>query len=493
MGGPLQPGQFFAGYRVVRLLGSGGMGAVYLADHPNLPKQVALKLLSRALTDNPETRARFLREADTAARLDHPNIVSVHDRGAVGDQLWIAMQYVEGSDAAAALRTGPMPPARAVRVVAETAAALDYAHELGVLHRDVKPANILLAKPVGTSPERVLLADFGIAKALDGTGGLTRSGMLLASLQYAAPEQLDAYVALDRRADVYALGCTLYHLLTGALPYPGDTASQLMRGHLSLPVPQPSLVRGPAVPPGFDVVVRRALAKDRDDRYPTCGALAAAALAGLGGGQGAGPQPGWTSTPQPPPQPRQAPAPTYLHPPAPAPTRQAPPPAAARQPPAAPQPQPRPTRQAPPVPAVAAPQFARQPPAVPPPRYARHPPVMPPPRRRSNGSATAALVFGLLALATFLTIVGGLLFGVLAVVFGLLGLVNLLRGRGGAVRVLLGLVLGAASIAGSWLLVPPVVDYLTCASQVGTSQAEIDECGREFTDRVGSIFGFGNW
>ncbi|MFJ9367283.1 serine/threonine-protein kinase [Nocardia sp. NPDC101769] len=277
MGASLESGGVFAGYRIVRRLGAGGMGTVYLAEHPNLPRLVALKLLNRALTDDEDVRARFLREADTAARLDHRNIVAVYDRGNEGGQLWIAMQYVDGSDVAQLLRDGPLPVGRAVWIVTETAAALDYAHGHGVLHRDVKPANILLTDASRGEPERVLLADFGIAKALDETGGFTRSGMLLASLQYAAPEQFDIGVAVDHRVDVYALGATLYRMLTGALPYPGSTPAQLMYGHLSLPIPKPSRHGEVRVPEGFDVIVERALAKDRECRYSSCGELAAAA------------------------------------------------------------------------------------------------------------------------------------------------------------------------------------------------------------------------
>ncbi|WP_205876077.1 serine/threonine-protein kinase [Mycobacterium camsae] len=281
----LQPGQVFAGYTVERLLGVGGMGAVYLARHPNLPKLVALKLLSRAMTGDDDVRARFLREADHVARLDHPNIVAVYDRGDQDGQLWIAMQYVDGCDAADAVRQGPLPAARAVRIIAETAKALDFAHAADVLHRDVKPANILLTRPVAGEPERVLLADFGIAKALDDLTGFTATGMFHASLQYAAPEQLDASITLDARADVYALGCTLYHLLSGSVPYRGHTPEQLMYGHLHLPIPLPS--QAPAaqqggIPAGMDAVIQRAMAKNRDDRYPGCGALAGAAQRALG-------------------------------------------------------------------------------------------------------------------------------------------------------------------------------------------------------------------
>jgi eukaryotic-like serine/threonine-protein kinase len=161
----LSVGSVVAGYRIERVLGSGGMGAVYLATNPTLPRYDALKVLNPQLSGNPDFRARFAREADIAARLDHPNIVAVYDRGRTEEgQLWIAMQYVEGTDADKALRAGTMTPARAVHIIGEVAKALDYAHHQGVVHRDVKPANFLLSG-AGGPEERVLLGDFGIARA----------------------------------------------------------------------------------------------------------------------------------------------------------------------------------------------------------------------------------------------------------------------------------------------------------------------------------------
>ncbi|PND53633.1 MULTISPECIES: serine/threonine-protein kinase [Rhodococcus] len=279
--GRLAPGAVFAGYTIEQVLGVGGMGAVYLAAHPRLPRRVALKLLHRSLTEDEYVRTRFESEADHAARLEHPNIVSVYDRGREGDQLWIAMQYVVGRDAERALKTdGVFETPRAVRIIADSAAALDYAHDSGVLHRDVKPANILLEHDRPTRPGRVLLADFGIAKVLAETQHLTKTGMLVASLQYAAPEQFTGDI-LDARADVYSLGCTLYQLLTGTLPYPGTTLTELMYGHLTMPVPRPSQVRS-VLPQDFDAVIAHALAKDRNSRYATCGALAEAAHQALG-------------------------------------------------------------------------------------------------------------------------------------------------------------------------------------------------------------------
>ncbi|GCE37495.1 hypothetical protein Rhow_008660 [Rhodococcus wratislaviensis] len=265
MSGEFEPGTVFAGYVIERVLGRGGMGTVYLAQHPNLPRKVALKLLDTSWTSDDYVRSRFESEADHAAHLDHPNIVTVHDRGREGGRLWIAMQYVPGVDARRALSSGALDVERAVHIVSETGRALDHAHEAGILHRDVKPANILLAPG---DPERVLLTDFGTAKALDETHQLTRTGMLVATLHYAAPEQIEGQ-KLDHRVDIYALGCTFFHLLTNEPPYPGTTASSVMHGHLNGPIPKPSVVR-PGLPAGVDAVVARAMAKDREERYSTC-------------------------------------------------------------------------------------------------------------------------------------------------------------------------------------------------------------------------------
>ncbi|MFC9549767.1 serine/threonine-protein kinase PknD [Rhodococcus sp. NPDC056960] len=274
----LVPGEMFAGYMIERVLGIGGMGTVYLARHGSLPRSVAVKVLDGTADDF--MRARFVREAEHVARLEHPNIVTVYDRGCEGDRLWIAMQYVAGTDAAELLRRGALPPDLAVHIVAEIGHALDFAHEQGVLHRDVKPANVLLAgRPTGAGVSRVLLTDFGIAKNLDETRHLTKTGMLVATLVYAAPEALVAGVELDPRADVYSLGCMLFQLLTGRLPYPG-TAREVVDAHLNKPIPRPTLLR-PGLPDALDPVIRQALAKDRDARFDSCGALADAARSAL--------------------------------------------------------------------------------------------------------------------------------------------------------------------------------------------------------------------
>lgn len=275
----LRPGSVFAGYVIDRVLGSGGMGTVYAARHPRLPRLDALKVLSDAHSSAPEFRARFIREAELAARIDHPNVVAVHDRGVADGALWIAMQYVAGVDAAAVLRAGVPDPRFALHIVAGAAAGLDAAHRAGLLHRDVKPANLMLEARQG-EPDRVLVADFGIAKSgTDGTA-LTETGAFLATLAYAAPEliRLDA---VDHRADLYSLGCTLFELLTGRKPYPRETAAAVINAHLTEPVPRPTDLN-PRLPPAIDAVIARALAKNPDDRYSSCGALAAAAAAAFG-------------------------------------------------------------------------------------------------------------------------------------------------------------------------------------------------------------------
>ncbi len=270
----LRTGETFAGYVIKRVLGQGGMGTVYLAQHPRLPRLTALKLLERDLYGDAEMRGRFEREADLVAQLDHPNIVTVYDRGAEEDQLWISMQFVAGSDAAS-VDVNVLAPARAVQIIGETGAALDFAHANGVLHRDVKPANILLAKaPIG-QPERVLLTDFGIAGMRDSDTTLGSAGTITATLAYAAPEQLSGQ-SLDHRADQYSLACTLFWMLTGTAPFNGTSPASVMNGHLYGQVPSLRPLR-PGIPPALDAVLARAMAKRPDDRFASCTDFAAAA------------------------------------------------------------------------------------------------------------------------------------------------------------------------------------------------------------------------
>ncbi|MGW4245039.1 serine/threonine-protein kinase [Nocardia sp. NPDC004722] len=279
-GAELVAGTVFAGYRIERILGRGGMGTVYLAAHPRLPRSVALKLLNHDLYADEEVRRRFEREADVAARLDHPNIVSVLDRGADAGQLWISMQHVDGPDAAR-FAGEPLAPGRAVRIVEQVADALDHAHEHGVLHRDVKPANILLT--TGRDGDRVLLSDFGIARLRDDQQQLTRSGTLLATLSYVSPEQLSDQ-PVDHRADQYALGCTLFALLTGHAPFTASNPGAMVAAHLTQPVPAASEVVA-GIDPAIDAVIARAMAKRPDDRFASCCEFAMAARRTLAGEQ----------------------------------------------------------------------------------------------------------------------------------------------------------------------------------------------------------------
>ncbi|GAD86641.1 serine/threonine protein kinase [Nocardia asteroides NBRC 15531] len=274
----LRKGDVFAGYTIRRVLGYGGMGVVYLARHPRLPRLTALKLLSRDLSADDEIRHRFEREADLVAQLEHPNIVNVYDRGTDDDQLWISMQYVAGTDVATA-DVDVLPPERAVQIIAETATALDFAHAGGVLHRDVKPANILLAKPPIGRPERVVLTDFGIAAVRDSETTLSSSGAITATLAYAAPEHL-AGAPLDHRADQYSLACTLFWMLTGRVPFPGPNPAAVIQAHLNRPVPPLRGLR-PDLPTTLDVVLARATAKRADARYDSCAEFAQAARSAL--------------------------------------------------------------------------------------------------------------------------------------------------------------------------------------------------------------------
>ncbi len=270
----------FAGYTIESVLGQGGMGTVYLAGHPRLPRRVALKLLNREVSADPEIRRRFEQEGDVVARLDHPGIVGVYDRGTTDGHLWIAMQYIQGSDVA---KLGPreLSADRAMQITVQTAAALDHAHAHGVLHRDVKPANILLAQPEAGRAERAVLTDFGIARLLDSTTQLTATGTFTATLAYASPEQLSADV-VDHRADQYSLACTLFTLLAGETPYANTNPGQVVAGHLSLPVPRLSGLR-PDLSPALDNVFARAMAKNREDRFGSCGEFAAVAAEALHG------------------------------------------------------------------------------------------------------------------------------------------------------------------------------------------------------------------
>lgn len=272
---PLANGEVFAGYRILGLLGGGGMGEVYLAQHPRLPRRDALKVLRADISADPNYRARFEREADLASTLWHPHIIGVHDRGDVDGQLWIAMDYVEGTDAAHLMRDRypyGMPVEDALDIVSAIADALDYAHERRLLHRDVKPANILIADS-RAGDRRIVLADFGIARAVNDINGLTATNVTVGSVSYAAPEQLRG-APLDGRADQYALGCSAFHLLTGAPPFVNSNPAVVIGNHLSSPPPRLTTVRPDLT--AIDDILARAMDKEPAQRFPTCRAFAAA-------------------------------------------------------------------------------------------------------------------------------------------------------------------------------------------------------------------------
>ncbi|MBJ8348805.1 serine/threonine-protein kinase PknH/PknJ [Antrihabitans sp. YC2-6] len=274
---PLPAGSVFAGFTIVRMLGSGGMGEVYLVDHPRLPRREALKILPAALTADNEFRQRFVREADLAAGMWHPHIVAVHDRGEFDGQLWITMDYVEGTDAAVLLRgrfPAGLPPHFAAEIVTGVADALDHAHERGLLHRDVKPANILLSDSEPESRRRrVLLSDFGIARKMDDASGLTATNMTVGSIAYAAPEQLMG-ATLDGQADQYALATTAFHLLTGKPPFDNSNAAVIISNHLTSPPPRMADRRPDLAV--LDAVISKGMAKDPADRYGSCSEFAQA-------------------------------------------------------------------------------------------------------------------------------------------------------------------------------------------------------------------------
>ena len=265
----------FAGYTVLRQLGAGGMAEVYLALHPRLPRRDVIKVLAEAVTADPEFRERFNREADLAATLWHPHIVGVHDRGEFDGQLWISMDYVEGTDAARLVKErypGGMPIHEVCDILQAVAGALDYAHDRGLLHRDVKPANILLTHPED-GERRIVLADFGVARHLGDISGITETNVAVGTVAYAAPEQLTGG-NIDGRADQYALAATAFHLLTGAPPFQHSNPIAVITQHLHEDPPLLSDHRPELA--GLDEVFRKALAKQPEDRFERCRAFASA-------------------------------------------------------------------------------------------------------------------------------------------------------------------------------------------------------------------------
>jgi serine/threonine-protein kinase len=277
----------FAGYRIEGLIRHGGMASVYRARHLVLQRAAALKVLAPALARDQRFRARFLGESRTAASLDHPHIVPIYDAGETDGALFIAMRLIEGSDLGTMLgHETRLEPHRAVEILGQVAGALDAAHARGLVHRDVKPSNILISGAPGS--EHAYLTDFGITKELAGEG-MTGTSEFVGTLAYMCPEQIEG-MPLDGRADVYALGCVLHECLTGATPFGSDTLVGVMHAHLTKPPPRATAVV-PSLPDGIDAVVATAMAKRPDDRYPTCAAMVDAARAALEARRRAAPPP----------------------------------------------------------------------------------------------------------------------------------------------------------------------------------------------------------
>jgi len=267
-----------AGYRIVEQVGSGGMGVVYRAEETGLGgRPVALKLLPPALAGDPDFQARFLREMRVAAAIDHPNIVPIYRAGDDRGLLYLAMRYVHASDLRRVLETeGRLDPGRTLAILDQVARALDAAHARGLVHRDVKPGNILLAPPViDGDPEHVYLVDFGLARSDSDDRSIGGPGSFLGTPRYAAPEQA-AGRPVDGRADGYALGCVLYECLTGQPPFPDGSGEAVLLAHLASPPPQVTTLR-PDLPPAINQVITQAMAKAPADRFPTCRALITAA------------------------------------------------------------------------------------------------------------------------------------------------------------------------------------------------------------------------
>ncbi|OBF75341.1 serine/threonine protein kinase [Mycobacterium sp. 852002-51613_SCH5001154] len=267
-------GTMFGPYRLTRLLGRGGMGEVYEAEHTVKQWTVALKLMSHTFSQDPVFRKRMEREALITGRLLEPHVVPIHDYGEIDGQLYLEMRLIEGVDLGSMLeRAGPLPAPRAVAIIRQIASALDAAHAAGVTHRDVKPQNILI-----TGDDFAYLVDFGIASAKTDEK-LTQLGTAVGTLKYMAPERFSSE-DVTPRADVYALACVLYECLTATPPYRADSTGMLISAHMMQPIPKPS-EQGAGVSPAFDAVIAGGMAKNPIERYPTAGALAEAARLAL--------------------------------------------------------------------------------------------------------------------------------------------------------------------------------------------------------------------
>src|SRR3954447_20746127 len=269
----VEPGSTIGSYRIESVAGRGGMGVVYVATQLRLNRLVALKVIAPDLAEDPGFRERFTHESQIAASIDHPNVIPVYEAGEHGGMLYLSMRYVEGTDLGKLLRAeGRLEPRRAAYVIAQVADALDAAHARGLVHRDVKPGNILIA-----DGDRTYLTDFGLTKHAESASGLTKTGQWVGTVDYVAPEQVRGE-AIDARTDVYALGCVLFHALAGKIPFPRANEIARIYAHVH---DEPPAVDWAAlgVPPAIDAVLRRAMAKDPAARFQSAGDLGRAAVA----------------------------------------------------------------------------------------------------------------------------------------------------------------------------------------------------------------------
>src|SRR4051795_2438788 len=281
MAAAIKIGTIFAGYRIEGVLGRGGMGVVYLAEQPELGRRVAIKVIAPALASDPDYLQRFKRESRLAAAIEHPNAIPIYEAGVADEEMpYLVMRYVEGEDLSSLIRReGRLDTRRAAAIVDQIAGALDEAHARGLVHRDVKPANVIVESRRGT--EHAYLTDFGLTREMDASSGVTATGRWVGTIDYASPEQIKGG-PVDARCDVYALGCVLFTSLAGRLPFERDEDVAKLYAHVSEPPPAASSVVD-GVPPEVDRVISRAMAKDPDYRFPSAGDFGRAAMAAATG------------------------------------------------------------------------------------------------------------------------------------------------------------------------------------------------------------------
>ena len=268
MAAGIQIGSIFAGYSIEGVLGRGGMGVVYLAEQHELGRKVAIKVIAPALASDPDYLRRFKHESRLAAAIEHPNAIPIYEAGVAEDEIpYLVMRYVDGVDLATLLRQeGKLDGARAARIVEQVSGALDEAHARGLVHRDVKPGNVIVEKRRGG--EQAYLTDFGLTKQMDATSGVTATGRWVGTIDYASPEQIKGK-QVDARSDVYSLGCVMFVALTGRLPFEREAEVAKLYAHINDPAPAPSSYV-PGLTGELDPVVARALAKDPEERFPLC-------------------------------------------------------------------------------------------------------------------------------------------------------------------------------------------------------------------------------